>query len=92
MFAFAAMCLIPAPPEKPRDRRQRQAAARTWRAAAVLPGVAAAGIVMAVAAAPIGRTIFSSMVTERGYMPCPEPQEYERRPPLRWHLPGGRCP
>jgi hypothetical protein len=51
MFAFAAMCLIPAPPEKPRDRRQRQAAARTWRAAAVLPGVAAAGIVMAVAAA-----------------------------------------
>jgi len=92
MFAFAAMCLIPAPPEKPRDRRQRQAAARTWRAATVLPGVAAAGIVMAVAAAPIGRTIFSSMVTERGYMPCLEPQEYERRPPLRWHLPGGRCP
>ncbi len=91
MFAFAAMCLIPVPQET-RDRRQRQAAAKTWRGATILLGVAAVGIVMAVAASPIGRTVISSMVSERGYMPCPEPQEYERRPPLRWHLPGGQCP
>ncbi len=92
MFAFAIMCLIPVPEERARDRQRQQAVAKTWRAATVLLGIAAAGIVMAVAASPIGRTIVSSMVTERGYMPCPEPQEYERRPPLRWHLPGGRCP
>ncbi len=92
MFAFAAMCLIPVPQEQTRDRRQRQAAAQTWRAATILLGVAAVGIVMAVAASPIGRTVISSIAAERGYMLCPEPQEYERRPPLRWHLPGGQCP
>ena len=92
MFAFAAMCLMPVPQERTRDRRQREAAAKTWRAATIMLGVAAAGLVMAMAASPIGRTVVSSMVAERGYMLCPEPQDYERRPPLRWHLPEGRCP
>lgn len=92
MFAFAIMCLIPVPPDGLRDRRQRKVAARTWRGATILLGVAAFGAVMAAAASPVGQIVVSSKVADRGYMPCPEAQVYEHRPPLRWHLPGGRCP
>jgi hypothetical protein len=92
LFAFAVMCLIRVPQDGAGGHRRRPGDTRTWRAATILLGVAAIGCILAVAIAPIGRAVVSGMVADHGYLPCPEPKQYQRHPPLRWHLPAGECP
>lgn len=90
LFALAAIALVPRTGERsgaPPPREDRA----FWRAATRLFYVAGAGVVTAVVAAPLGQAALGAMLAGRGYERCP-PSDAERRPPLRWHAPGGACP
>ena len=92
-FAFAAMTLLPAPDVGPgrRTRARKSRSGVDW--AAVLLGVAVAGAILTVVAAPIGEALMASTMHRRGYLHCPAPLAIAHAPPMRWARPDAvtRC-
>jgi hypothetical protein len=88
--SFAALAILALLPARGVIATPRRAADRNAGAANILFAIAAAGVILCIVAAPLGRLGISNLMSARGYIACP-PSENEHRPPMRWARPGVRC-